>query len=232
MNHQIKTICDKKAVRILLILGIWLFNIAFVIGYMMNMQQAGNLLGVSTASSHMPDILIQNIIETAPMLAAMVLSFLLLKGQSLEKLGLSVTNKKQWIAIIVLAVLMFGMAVAANCMHILDAGTIFYQLFYYFIIIAFFEEFEYRCLFPALLKDKFSNKWVYIFPNLLFGLCHLFSFNGFFITSFGQILQFLTSDVLGLFVAGCIFQFIKEKTGTVWIAVLIHAIYDYSGIFL
>lgn len=232
MKHQIKAIYDKKAIRIILILCIYLFDIAFVIGYMYKLKKAGNLLGVSTASSHMPDILFQNVMEILPMLFIFVLSMVLMRGQNLKKLDLGITKKKQLIAVLVLSLVMIGMAVAAICMHILDAGTILYQLCYYLFFIAFFEEFEYRCLFPALLEDKFSNKWVWIIPNLLFGLCHLFSFIGFSEISYEQIFHFLTSDVLGLFVAGCIFQFIRKKTGTVWIAILIHAIYDYSGIFL
>ncbi len=232
MKHQIKTIYDKKAIRIILILCIYLFDMVFVIGYMHHLKQAGNLLGVSTASSHMPDILFQNIIEIVPMLFVLVLSLLLMRGESRKNLDLGINKKKQLVAVTVLALVMIGMAVSATCMDISDVGTILYQLCYYLFFIAFFEEFEYRCLFPALLRGRFSNKWVWIIPNLLFGLCHLFSYNGFSITSYEQILHFLTSDVLGLFVAGCIFQLVKEKTGTAWTAILLHAIFDYSEIFL
>lgn len=232
MKHQIKTIYEKKAIRIILILCVYLFDIAFVMGYMLNLEKAGKLLKVSMAAAHMPDILFQNIIEIVPMLVVLVLSLLLMRGESRKNLDFGITRKKQLVAVIILALVMIGMAVSAICMHVSDVGTILYQLFYYLCFIAFFEEFEYRCLFPALLKDKFSNKWVWIIPNLLFGLCHVFSYNGFSITSYEQILHFLTSDVLGLFVAGCIFQLVKEKTGTAWTAILLHAIFDYSGIFL
>lgn len=94
MKHQIKTIYDKKAIRIILILCIYLFDMVFVIGYMHHLKQAGNLLGVSTASSHMPDILFQNIIEVVPMLFVLVLSLLLMKGESRKNLDLGITNAK------------------------------------------------------------------------------------------------------------------------------------------
>lgn len=32
---------------------------------------------------------------------------------------------------------------------------------------------------------------------------------------------------LGLILTGCIFQYLKEKSGTIWIPVLVHAILDY-----
>ena len=38
---------------------------------------------------------------------------------------------------------------------------------------------------------------------------------------------FITSNMLGLVLTGCIFQYLKEKSGTIWIPVLVHAILDY-----
>jgi hypothetical protein len=43
-------------------------------------------------------------------------------------------------------------------------------------------------------------------------------------------LHFVTSSLFGLVAFSCIQLFIKEKTGTIWIPVLIHGILDYSGV--
>ena len=41
------------------------------------------------------------------------------------------------------------------------------------------------------------------------------------------VFSFITSQMLGLILTGCIFQYLKEKSGTIWIPVLVHAILDY-----
>ena len=38
------------------------------------------------------------------------------------------------------------------------------------------------------------------------------------------VISFVSSELLGLLTMGCIFQFLKEKSGTLWMAVLVHAI--------
>lgn len=38
------------------------------------------------------------------------------------------------------------------------------------------------------------------------------------------VISFVSSELLGLLTMGCIFQFLKEKSGTLWTAVLVHAI--------
>ena len=45
-----------------------------------------------------------------------------------------------------------------------------------------------------------------------------------------QIVKFLTSQMLGYIAFTCIVQFLKEKSGTIWIPVLVHTIMDYLGI--
>ncbi len=36
------------------------------------------------------------------------------------------------------------------------------------------------------------------------------------------------ADLAGLTVSGCLFQLLKEKSGTLWLPVLLHAFLDYS----
>ena len=81
----------------------------------------------------------------------------------------------------------------------------------------------------------FSRMWTNAFlrlieeqgkqPNLLFAAMHLFSYaNWGAITVPYVVISFVSSELLGLLTMGCIFQFLKEKSGTLWMAVLVHAI--------
>jgi len=35
----------------------------------------------------------------------------------------------------------------------------------------------------------------------------------------------------GLVAMGCLFQYLKEKSGSLWIPVLVHAVLDYTAVF-
>lgn len=87
-------------------------------------------------------------------------------------------------------------------------------------------EFLIRGICVYWLKDE-NNYIRYLVPNILFAAMHLFSY-----ASWGEItpvyvFSFITSQMLGLILTGCIFQYLKEKSGTIWIPVLVHAILDY-----
>ena len=100
------------------------------------------------------------------------------------------------------------------------------KLLYYTVFIALEEEFLIRGICVYWLKDE-NNYIRYLVPNILFAAMHLFSY-----ASWGEItpvyvFSFITSQMLGLILTGCIFQYLKEKSGTIWIPVLVHAILDY-----
>lgn len=104
-------------------------------------------------------------------------------------------------------------------------------LLYYLVFIAFPEEFLCRDVLTYLLKNE-KAIIRYCVPNLLFGLSHVFSYSGWEKITVDYLAHFMTSQLLGLFVSGCLFQFMKEKTRTIWIPVLIHGFLDYTSILL
>lgn len=53
---------------------------------------------------------------------------------------------------------------------------------------------------------------------------HLFSYANWGAITVPYVISFVSSELLGLLTMGCIFQFLKEKSGTLWMAVLVHAI--------
>ncbi len=81
----------------------------------------------------------------------------------------------------------------------------------------------------CLLREEKATVW-YMIPNTIFALMHLFSYAQRGPITEGYIFSFITSSLLGLVAGGCIFRFLKDKTGTVWIPVLVHAIMDFSAV--
>ena len=138
---------------------------------------------------------------------------------------LKVSEKKQKTAVFILTVIL--LAVTVFCLFTKeDKITILYNLLYYTVFIALEEEFLIRGICVYWLKDE-NNYIRYLVPNILFAAMHLFSY-----ASWGEItpvyvFSFITSQMLGLILTGCIFQYLKEKSGTIWIPVLVHAILDY-----
>lgn len=68
----------------------------------------------------------------------------------------------------------------------------------------------------------------YLIPNVLFATMHIFSYAGWGMITLHYLITFVFSQMLGLIAMGCIFQFLKEKSGTIWVPVLVHAILDFS----
>ena len=94
------------------------------------------------------------------------------------------------------------------------------------VFIALEEELLVRGVCVYLLKDE-SNYIRYLVPNILFAAMHLFSYANWGKITPVYVFSFITSQMLGLVLTGCIFQYLKEKSGTIWIPVLVHAILDY-----
>lgn len=42
------------------------------------------------------------------------------------------------------------------------------------------------------------------------------------------VISFIRNDMIVLFFVGCMNQALKEKTGTIWIPVLLHAAWDFA----
>ena len=68
-------------------------------------------------------------------------------------------------------------------------------------------------------------------PNVLFAAMHLFSYSGWGTITVSYVLSFVTSQMLGLVAMGCLFQFLKEKSGSILIPVLVYAALDYAVVF-
>ena len=91
------------------------------------------------------------------------------------------------------------------------------------VIVAFAEEFVIRDACTYFLRDA---SWLlrYLLPNLFFALPHLFNYAGWGEISDEVLLTFLFSGLLGYIFSGCLLQLLKEKSGSIWLPVLLHCL--------
>ncbi len=212
--------------RILAVVLIHALEIGWAAWYMYGLKAKGKLLGVARASDDPLALLGQNLVESLVPLLLFLLFLFLLKKDFPDAMYLRLRGKWQRVAAAALALAIAG--ITARCLAVKqDRFTILYNLFYYLVIIAFFEEFVTIGVCAYLLRDE---NWPirYLVPNLCFALIHLFSHAGFGAITLPYLMQFLFTEVLGLAVTGCLMQLLKEKSGTLWLPVLLHALMDYS----
>ena len=220
---------DKKAlslpVRIIIIFLICTADILVAAYFIYTWKQNGTIVSVRNASDNIPGIFRQSVAVSIVAIIIFLIFFILLRGRFVSEMYLKVSEKKQKTAVFILTVIL--LAVTVFCLFTKeDKITILYNLLYYTVFIALEEEFLIRGICVYLLKDE-NNYIRYLVPNILFAAMHLFSY-----ASWGEItpvyvFSFITSQMLGLVLTGCIFQYLKEKSGTIWIPVLVHAILDY-----
>ena len=220
---------DKKTlalpVRIIIIFLICTADILAAASFIYTWKQNGTVVSVRNASDNIPGIFRQSLTVSIVAIIVFLIFFILLRGKFVSEMYLKVSGKKQKTAVFILTVIL--LAVTVFCLFTKeDKITILYNLLYYTVFIALEEEFLVRGVCVYLLKDE-NNYIRYLVPNILFAAMHLFSY-----ASWGEItpvyvFSFITSQMLGLVLTGCFFQYLKEKSGTIWVPVLVHAILDY-----
>lgn len=187
------------------------------------------LYSLRNASEHLLPLLSQNLIASAFSGLLLLLAFFSLKEKFLSAMCLGLKGKMQKAGAVGFAAVLVGMTIAGIVIK-KDPVTVIYNLLYYFAFVAFAEEFVFRGLCAYLLRDC-SRNVRFLLPNILFAMAHLFAYNNFEALTLEQVLSFAISSVLGLTIMGCIFQAVKEKTGTLWLPILLHTVCDFAGIF-
>ena len=175
---------------------------------------------------NIPGIFVQNlIVEAVPILLFFLFLFRLGKNFQTE-MYLKITGKMQKCTVGILGGILLALALWCLVTKA-DKVTVLYNLLYYTVFIAFAEEFVVRgiCVYLVRGEEPYIR---YLEPNLLFAVMHLFSYANWGAITVPYVISFVSSELLGLLTMGCIFQFLKEKSGTLWTAVLVHAILDYS----
>lgn len=186
----------------------------------------GELIPVRRASEDLPAAFRQEMIPFLIPLGLLILYAVFLKKDFPARMYLRLDGKWQRVAALILG----GgiLALTAYCLIVKeDRITVLFSLFYYLVFVGFEEEFVCRDVCTDFLRDA---AWPvrYLVPNLCFAMLHLFERTGWGAVTGADLVRFLTADLAGLTVSGCLFQLFKEKSGTLWLPVLLHALMDYS----
>jgi len=211
-------------VRIMIVTLICLADILYSVSLIYKWKQIGILIPSTKASSNIPGILLQDLLISVVGIVIFLCSLVLLGKDFADEMYLKV--KKWWQKTIVggLGIILIGVTVFV-AINRTDWITAVHNLFYYVFIIAFAEEFVFRDVSTYLLKDE-RTAVRYLVPNLVFAACHVFNYSGYGTLTATYILHFIRHDLVVLLFVGCFFQWLKEKSGTLWIPVLIHAIWN------
>ena len=220
---------DKKALslpmRIIIIFLICTADILTAAYFIYTWKQNGTVISVRNASDNIPGIFRQSLAVSMVAILVILIFFIILRKNFVSEIYLKISEKKQKITVLILTAIL--LAVTVFCLITkADKITILYNLLYYTVFIALEEELLVRGVCVYLLKDE-SNYIRYLVPNILFAAMHLFSYANWGKITSVYVFSFITSQMLGLVLTGCIFQYLKEKSGTIWITVLVHAILDY-----
>lgn len=211
--------------RVFLVAFICAANILFAVKLIYGWKKAGVLISASKASSDIPGILFQNILTCAVPILLFIIFLLLLKKDFPEEMYLKIKGRWQWGGALVLLAFLTG-AVVYSLISRGDRISTIYCAFYYTFFIAFTEEFVCRDVCTWLLKNE-KSEIRYLIPNFFFAFMHIFNYSGWEAFTATFVLKFLFHDLIILLAVGCFFQLLKEKTGTIWIPVLVHAIWDF-----
>lgn len=213
--------------RALLIFIICLIHVCWAAFWIYKWKESGQLISASKASSNIPGIFLQNLITCAPFILLFIVAAIKIRPFATE-LYFTIKGKVQWTLTIILAAAL--LALTTYCLITkADKVTILYNLFYYLVFIAFVEEVLDRDFCTWLLKDE--KTWIrYLLPNLMFAAMHIFSYSSWQSLTWPMVSSFMSTQFIGLLLSGLVFQLLKEKTGTIWVPVLLHAILDFSSV--
>lgn len=102
-----------------------------------------------------------------------------------------------------------------------------YSFFFYFIVVAFGEEFIFRGFIYNRMKNK-SKALAIIISGILWGVGHAMLPAIIWDYSIIQLLVAMCSGIGGGILMGWYFIYLQEKSKTLWIPILVHAILDYT----
>lgn len=123
----------------------------------------------------------------------------------------------------ILLMIMFLLFILHNDFSITGA----YKFFFYLVVVAFGEEFIFRGFLYNRLKIH-SKAVGIILSGILWGICHAIMPSILNNLSLVQLLLSMSNEIGGGILMGWYFIYIQEKSKTLWIPVLIHAILDYT----
>jgi len=190
--------------------------------------QSGSVVSVHLAAAQPAAFLLQSLCECLLPAALLLFFAVLLKKEFASALFFRLRGKWQCAAATVLAAAILGLTLYGLVTKP-DKASIPFSLLYYLVVVAFSEEFVIRDACTWFLRD---SVWPlrYLLPNAIFALLHLFLYAEWGQISGEVLIGFFSGSFLGYVLSGCLFQLFKEKSGSLWLPVLLHCLMDYSVI--
>ena len=226
---EMKTI-DKKPLllriqAVVLIFALWL---SAIVAVQLLFARTGNYLEVRQSSSAPGRFLLQGIACSAFPLLLLVFCAARMKEDFAGEMFFRLRGKSCRLWTVLLSLVLLGMTAYGLAVK-RDGTAVLCGLVYYLAFVAFPEEFVSRDVCTHLLRRE-AGQVRYLIPNVLFALMHVFNYTGLFLLYPEGLGRFLLAFP-SLLAIGCLMQYLKEKTGTIWIPVLLHAIIDYRFVF-
>lgn len=191
--------------------------------------RSGTVISVRQAAAQPAAFLLQCLRECLLPAALLLLFAVLLKKDFASALYFRLRGKWQRTAAAILAAAILGFTLYGLVAKPNEA-SILVSLLYYLVVIAFSEEFVTRDACTWFLRDS-SWPLRYLLPNGIFALLHLFLYAEWGEIGAEVLIRFFTTGTFFGYVSmGCLFQFFKEKSGSIWLPVLLHGLMDYSVI--
>lgn len=180
-----------------------------------------------------PPYLYKSIIKIVLFLLIPLGYFLLYKEKGAYLKKLFVPNKKDFLLALLLGVgvftvIMIGYFLLGDYIDLngikeslttgigVTADNFVYVAIYISFVNSLLEEFFFRGYAFLILKEESGKKFAYIFSASMFALYHVGMTNGWF-----NIMIYILS-MLGLFVGGCIFNYLNEKCENIYPSWLVH----------
>ena len=181
----------------------------------------------------LPPYLYKSIIKIVLFLLIPMIYFIVYKGKNEYLKKLFVPKKKDFLLALLLGVGVFAVIMTAYFVlgaHIdlsaikdsltagigVTADNFIYVAIYISFVNSLLEEFFFRGFAFLILKQEINKKFAYIFSSAMFALYHVGMTSGWF-----NIFIYILA-MLGLFIGGCIFDFLNEKCENIYPSWLVH----------
>ena len=218
----------KTVLGVLAVLGIGMLEF-FITFQLYRGIQSGSVISVRHAAAQPVLFLLQCLRECLLPAVLLILFAALLKKDFSSALYFRLWGKWQRAAAAILMAAILGFALYGLVTK-QDKASVLISLLYYLVVVAFSEEFVIRDACTYLLRDS-SWPLRYLLPNAIFALLHLFLYAEWGEIGADVLIRFFTTGTFFGYVSmGCLFQLFKEKSGSIWLPVLLHGLMDYSVI--
>jgi membrane protease YdiL (CAAX protease family) len=218
----------KTVLGVLAVLGIGMLEF-FITFQLYRGIQSGSVISVRHAAAQPVLFLLQCLRECLLPAVLLILFAALLKKDFSSALYFRLRGKWQRAAAAILIAAILGFALYGLVTK-QDKASVLISLLYYLVVVAFSEEFVIRDACTYLLRDS-SWPLRYLLPNAIFALLHLFLYAEWGEIGAEVLIRFFTTGTFFGYVSmGCLFQLFKEKSGSLWLPVLLHGLMDYSVI--